>query len=142
MPAVRMLVFLVAMLVVGVVIGGAVWGVRYLQDKQFSDTNTQVAFIDLDEFNITKIKNSQVIEIRTYGLTVETRAGNPYRLVIEQRPKLRDIYQNYITALSQRAGPENWDNPDYVRAQLQKASDEFLGPKAVFNVLIKTQFTR
>lgn len=142
MPALRMLIFLVATLVVGLVIGGAVWGVRYLQDKQFSDDNTLVAFIDLEEFNISKIRNGQVVETRTYGLTIETRQGNPYRLVIEQRPKLRDIYQNYITALSTRSGPENWDNPDYVRAQLQKASDEFLGPKAVFGVLIKTQFSR
>lgn len=136
---IRLFLTFVMLIAIGGAISGGIFLVKYLETRQFSAANTDVKFVELDEINIPVFSNGKLTETRTFGFTVETRNGNPLRLVLEQRPKLRDEYLKYLMALSTRAGPENIDQPGYayLKDQLRKASDQILGPNVIYDVLVK-----
>lgn len=139
---IRFIVSFLTLIVVGGIIAGSFFGVRYLQEQQFHESNSKVAWVELEEIHITMTRDTEVQEIRTYGIVLETREGNPYKLVVEQRPRLKDKFMVYMAALATRAGPENLDNLPYVKRQLLYGAEEVLGPRAVIDISFKVMTSR
>jgi hypothetical protein len=98
--------------------------------------------VELEEINISIIRNNFPAEIRTYKLTIETREGGPLKVVLESRPRLKDLYINIMSSLATRAGPENLDNSDYLREMMVRQSNELLTPGAVRDIFIRTLTVR
>lgn len=128
-----------------IAIGGAVaGGITYLRlhkQREFTSANVTPAFVELDGINVPITQDGAITETRTYFFVLETRDGAPENLVVQQRPKLRDIYTNYLLALASRAGPENIENLPYVKEQLQAAAQDMLGPNVVYGVLIRSMLS-
>lgn len=133
----RVLLSFIGLVIAAGIVMGALKFLRYYEGEQFSESNTKPMFVELDPIYLPTIKDDEVVATDTWNLVIETRDGGPYRLVLEQRGKLHDIYMNYLSTLSARRGPENIQNIRYVKQQLTLASTEFLGPNVVRDVLIK-----
>ncbi len=134
----RMILSFLMLICIGGGIAGGFYLIRYLEKMQFEGEGGKQAFVELDEINISIIRNNFPAEIRTYKLTIETREGGPLRVVLESRPRLKDIYINTISSLAMRAGPENLDNSDYLRGLMVQQSNELLSPGAVRDIFIRT----
>ncbi len=136
----RMILSMLMLIAIGGAIAGAFFLVRHLQERQYTDLNQPAAFVELEPIYLPIVRNGELAEGRTYVLVIETRDGAPLKQVLEERPRLRDLYFTYMTALSTRAGPENLDNIPYLKDQLLKASLEMLGRPAVIGINIKNVF--
>ncbi len=134
----RMILSFLMLICIGGGIAGGFYLIRYLEKMQFEGEGGKQAFVELEEINISIIRNNFPAEIRTYKLTIETREGGPLRVVLESRPRLKDIYISTISALAMRAGPENLDNSDYLRGLMVQQSNELLSPGAVRDIFIRT----
>jgi len=127
-------------------IGGAVAGViTYLRIQPSTVQQAlgtaakpaNVAFIELEPVNVPIPRLDDAEETRTYVFVLE--ADRDAQLtVLESRLKLRDRYTKYLTALAERAGPENIENVPYMKDQLQAAANELLGQNVVHGVLIRS----
>lgn len=129
-------------------IGGAVAGVityMRVQDKPVAEGEApkptartgRPSFVELDPINVPIQRDDEVPETRTYIFVLESKSDDK-DTILRQRVRLRDTYTRYVVALSTRAGPENLDNVAYLKAQLQAAANEILGPGVVQGVLIKS----
>src|SRR5579872_1111670 len=130
-------------------IGGAVAGViTYLriqpstsEPAAASAVNPKnVAFIELEPVNVPIPRLDDAEETRTYIFVLEANR-DAQLAVLEKRLKLRDTYTKYLTALAERAGPENIENIPYLKGQLQAAANELLGPNVVHGVLIRSMIS-
>ena len=130
-------------------IGGTVAGViTYLriQDQEAAKPeaaaapSTNVAFIELDAVNVPIKRDDEALETRTYVFVLEAKQGSQ-AMVLSKRLKLRDTYTKYLTALAERAGPENIENIPYLRGQLQAAANEVIGQNVIQGVLIRSMIS-
>ncbi len=138
----RMILSFLMLICIGGGIAGGFYLIRYLEKMQFEGEGGRQAFVELEEINISIIRNNFPAEIRTYKLTIETREGGPLKVVLESRPRLKDIYINIMSSLATRAGPENLDNSEYLRGLMVQQSNELLSPGAVRDIFIRTLTVR
>lgn len=127
-------------------IGGAVAGViTYLRIQPSAPVATDsgpmnaktIAFIELEPVNVPIPRLDDAEETRTYIFVLEANR-DAQLAVLEKRLKLRDTYTKYLTALAERAGPENIENIPYLKGQLQSAANEVLGQNVIHGVLIRS----
>ena len=90
----------------------------------------------LDQLFIPVFRNDQLVETRSYIMTLETRQGTPLELLLHDKAKVRQLFQFYLNAFATRRGPENLDNDAYVKAQLIQASDEYFHQHIIHDVLL------
>ncbi len=133
----RMILSFLMLICIGGGIAGGFYLIRYLEQQQFQGDGGRPMYVELEDINISIIRNNAPAETRTYKLTLETRDGAPLKIVLQSRPRLRDAYINVMSSLATRAGPENLDNSDYLREMMVRKSDELLTPGAVRDVFIR-----
>lgn len=134
---IRLFITLLTLAAVGAAGAGAFTYIKHLKQEEFSAANTKAVFVELDTIYVPVARDGKLLETRGVTLSIETRAGGPHLLVLEQRARLQDAFMRYLYALGSRRGPENIDNIDYVRDQLRAAAGDVLGPNVVYEVLYK-----
>jgi hypothetical protein len=138
----RVVLILLTLLAVGAAIAGSIIYVRESRDKEEARLAQIPAFVPLDQLFIPVFRNDQLVETRVYIMTLETRQGADFEMLLRDKAKVRQLFQFYLNAFATRRGPENLDNDTYVKAQLLQATDEYFHQHVVQNVLLVETLNR
>jgi len=138
----RVVLILLTLLALGAAIAGSIIYVRESRDKEEARLAQIPAFVPLDQLFIPVFRNDQLVETRVYIMTLETRQGADFEMLLRDKAKVRQLFQFYLNAFATRRGPENLDNDTYVKAQLLKATDEYFHQHVVQNVLLVETLNR
>lgn len=141
----RILLAFLTFMVVGAGAYGAYKFVLYRQAQEYAEeaqATTTPVFVDLDPVYVPIVRDGDLKETRVFQITIETREGGPHTTLLREKPKVQDLMVRYLTAYAERRGPENIDNPDYMKRELTLACGDVLGQGVVRNVLFNSILTR
>ncbi len=128
---IRVFVILVGLVVAGGILFGGYKLVQYAQNREYSDDNTDPVFVDLSPIVVSIAKDGEIVDSRSYQISLETREGGPHREVLREKPRLQDMAIKYLNAFAQRRAPDNIDNPEYMKRELLLACADLLGKDTV-----------
>ncbi len=128
---IRVLLILVGLVVAGGIMFGGYKLVQYAQNREYSDDNTDPVFVDLSPIVVSIAKDGEIVDSRSYQISLETREGGPHREVLREKIRLQDLMIRYLNAFAQRRAPDNIDNPEYMKRELKLACADLLGKDTV-----------
>jgi len=128
---IRVLLILVGLVVAGGIMFGGYKLVQYAQNREYSDDNTDPVFVDLSPIVVSIAKDGEIVDSRSYQISLETREGGPHREVLREKIRLQDLMIRYLNAFAQRRPPDNIDNPEYMKHELLLACADLLGKDTV-----------
>jgi len=128
---IRVFVILFGIVVAVSILFGGYELVQYALNREYSDENTQPVFVDLAPIVVTIARDGEIVDSRSYQISIETREGGPHREVLREKVRLQDLMIRYMNAYAQRRAPDNIDNPEYMKHELLLACADLFGRDTV-----------